>query len=78
MYQEWIAKIVLLYAKVLSNLLIFEAEGLIFIDSTFSSIDKNTLRELILRLQGLSEENKDEKFFCFSGERLSRKHYPHI
>ena len=43
--------------------MIFEIEGLIFIDSTISSKDKHTPRELILGLTGLSEENKEEKVF---------------
>jgi len=41
----------------------FEVEGLAFIDSTISSSDKWTPRELILGLTGLSEENKEEKIF---------------
>ena len=53
----------LLHFQVLSNLMIFEAEGLAFVDSAISSKDKFTPRELILRLTGLSKENKKEKVF---------------
>ena len=45
-------------SQVLSNILLFEAEGLVFLDSTISNKDKCTLREAILGLIGLSEENK--------------------
>ena len=41
----------------------FEAEGLAFIDSAISSSNKRTLRKLILDLNGLSEENKEDKIF---------------
>ena len=43
--------------------MIFEAEGLVFVDSAISLKDKHTLRELIIELTGLSEENKEEKVF---------------
>ena len=52
-----------MHAQILLNLLIFEAEGLAFIDSVISSIDKCTLYELILGLTELSEENKEDKIF---------------
>ena len=51
------------YAQVLSNLMTFEAEGLVFIDSAISSSNKHILRESILGLTGLLEENKKEKIF---------------
>ena len=51
------------YAQILSNFMIFETEGLAFIDSAISSSDKQTLRKLILGLTRLLEENKEDKIF---------------
>ena len=61
--QERIAKMILSHTQVLSNLLLFEAEGLAFTNSMISSSNKCTLRELILDLKGLSKENKEETIF---------------
>ena len=41
----------------------FEAEGLAFIDSPINLKDKRILRELILNLKGISEENKNKNIF---------------
>ena len=41
----------------------FEAEGLAFIDSPINLKDKKILRELILNLKGISEENKNKNIF---------------
>ena len=53
----------LFHAQVLSNLITFEAEELVFIDSAISSSNKWTPQELILGLTRLLEENKEEKIF---------------
>ena len=54
---------VLSHSQVLANIMVFEAEGLTYIDSAISSSDKCTLRELILELKGLLEENKNDIIF---------------
>ena len=41
----------------------FEAKGLAFIDSPINLKDKRILRELILNLKGISEENKNKNIF---------------
>ena len=47
----------------MANILSFEAAGLSFVDSLISKVDKTTLREVILGLKGLEEENKETKKF---------------
>ena len=56
------------HTQVLANLIAFEVEALVFIDSAISSNDKRILWELILELTGLSEENKIEKIFISVGK----------
>ena len=63
---------VLTYSQVLANIILFEAEGLAFIDSPISSKDKRILRELILNLKGISEDNKNENIFISVGKDYKR------
>ena len=53
----------LTYSQVLANIMSFEAKGLAFIDSPINLKDKRILRDLILNLKGVSEENKNENVF---------------
>ena len=51
----------LTHSQVLLNIMAFKVEELTIIDSHISLSDKSTSRELILKLKGLSDENKDKK-----------------
>ena len=53
----------LTHSQVLANIMSFEAKGLAFIDSPINSKDKRILRELILNLKGILEENKNKNVF---------------
>ena len=50
------------YSQVLSNILSFEAEELVFLDFAISNKDKHIPREAILGLTGLSEEKNKKKY----------------
>ena len=53
----------LMHSQVLANIMSFKAEGLAFIDSLISLKDKRILRELILNLKGILQDNKNENIF---------------
>ena len=51
------------HQQCISNISVFEAADLSFVDSPISKEDKTTPREVILNLTSLEEENKEVKIF---------------
>ena len=51
------------HKKVLANIILFKAVGLLFIDSKINDSDKTTSREAILQLTSLEGESKSERIF---------------